>query len=120
MDFEGSVAMVFESEPGLYLWTMDNVSGELSWTKKFSIEYGLKDLDTEIWLSCYLGAKQFYGRKSLNGEHFTYEILYDYKKKETKYYGLREEYVSMFLTVEESEIAVRMPDDSMKFHAALR
>ncbi|KAK1399000.1 hypothetical protein POM88_008863 [Heracleum sosnowskyi] len=55
MDFEGSVAMAFESGPGVDLWTLDNVSGKLSWTKKFSIKYGFDDLDTGIWLSCYLG-----------------------------------------------------------------
>lgn len=98
MDFQGSVAMVFESGPGVHLWTLDNVSAKLSWTKNFSIEYGLNDLDTEIWLACYLGSKQFYGRKLLNGKLFVCEILYDHEKKETKYYGLREEYVSMSTT----------------------
>lgn len=55
MDFEGSVAMVFESTPGVDLWTLDNVSGKLSWTKKFSIEYELDDMDTEImiWIQRY-------------------------------------------------------------------
>lgn len=98
MDFQGSVAMVFESGPGVNLWTLDNVSAKLSWTKNFSIEYGLNDLDTDIWLACYLGSKQFYGRKLLNGKLIVCEILYDHEKKETKYYGLREEYVSMYLT----------------------
>ncbi|KAL1816659.1 hypothetical protein ACET3Z_019233 [Daucus carota] len=93
MDFEGSVAIVFESGTGVDLWTLDIVSGVFSWNKKFSIEYGLDDLDTEIWLSCYLGAKQFYGWKLRNGNYFVYEILYDYEKKNIKYHGLGEEYV---------------------------
>lgn len=122
MDFEGSVAMVFESGSGVDLWTLDNVAGEFSWTKKFSIEYGLDDLDTEIWLSCYLGAKQFYGKKLLNGNYFVYEILYDYVKKETKYYGLREEYVNIYKTLEESEeyVPVILEHSVVPVHAVLK
>lgn len=93
LDFEGSLAMVFESGPGfdVDLWTLDHVSGKLSWTKKFSFDSGFDDSETEIWLSCYLGAGQFYGTKFLDGNCFLYEILYDYeKKKETICYGLRE------------------------------
>lgn len=81
LDFEGFVAMVFESVgfgPGLDLWTLDNFSGEVSWTKRFSVE---ADSDTNIWLYSYLGAGQFYGYKLMNGIFF----LYDYdEKKETK------------------------------------
>lgn len=112
MDFEGSVAMVFESTPGVDLWTLD----------KFSIEYELDDMDTEIRLSCYLGAKQFYGSKFLNGNCFVYDILYNCEKKETKYYGLREEYVNIYAIAEESEVpAHAIVDDSVvPFHAALK
>ncbi|KAK1398995.1 hypothetical protein POM88_008858 [Heracleum sosnowskyi] len=122
MDFEGSIAMVFESGPGVDLWTLNNVSGKLSWTKKFSIEYGLDDFDTEIWLSCYLGAKQFYGSKLLNGNYFVYEILYDYVKKETKYYGLGEEYVNLYQALEESEryARVMLEDSVIPVHAVLK
>ncbi|KAK1398999.1 hypothetical protein POM88_008862 [Heracleum sosnowskyi] len=91
LDFEGSVAMVFESGTGVDLWTLYNVSDKVSWTKKVSIEYGLDDPDTEIWLSCYLGAKQFFGSKLLNGNYFLYEVLYDSEKIETKFYGLEED-----------------------------
>ncbi|WOH01667.1 hypothetical protein DCAR_0521052 [Daucus carota subsp. sativus] len=122
MDFEGSVAIVFESGTGVDLWTLNTVSGVFSWNKKFSIEYGLDDLDTEIWLSCYLGAKQFYGWKSLNGNYFVYEILYDYEKKNIKYYGLREEYVNIYQTSEESEkiISAKLEDSMVPVHAAFK
>ncbi|KAK1398894.1 hypothetical protein POM88_008757 [Heracleum sosnowskyi] len=91
-EFRGlTLGTQIEIQPRVDIWMFDNVSGKLNWTKKFNIEYGLDDLDIEIWLSCYLGAKQFYGKKLLNGDYFVYEILYDYEKKETKYYGLREE-----------------------------
>lgn len=50
LDFQSSVAMIFETGPGVDLWTLDYVSGQLSWTKRISI-WG--DLETDIWLSCY-------------------------------------------------------------------
>ncbi|KAK1398992.1 hypothetical protein POM88_008855 [Heracleum sosnowskyi] len=120
MDFEGYVAVVFESGTGVDLWTFDKV--EFAWTKKFSIDYGIDDLDVEIKLSCYLGAKQFYGEKSLYGNYFVHEILYDYEKKETKYYGLREEYVNIYAASEESEMHVRamLEDSIVPVHAAFR
>lgn len=67
MDFEGSIAIVFESRTWVDLWTFDKV--DFSWIKKFSIDYGIDDIDIEINLSCYLGAKQLYGEKSLNGNY---------------------------------------------------
>ena len=122
MDFEGSVAIVFESGTGVDLWTLDTVSGVFSWTKKFSMEYGLDDLDTEIWLSCYLGAKQFYGWKLLNGNYFVYEILYDYEKKNIKYYSLGEEYVKIYRTSEELEAMIRLllEDSIVPVHTAFK
>ncbi|KAL1802372.1 hypothetical protein ACET3Z_031019 [Daucus carota] len=55
LDFEGSVAMVFDS----VVWTLDDVCGKVSWTKRFSVkEY---DSGISIWLSYYLGAGMFYG-----------------------------------------------------------
>ncbi|KAK1375168.1 hypothetical protein POM88_031361 [Heracleum sosnowskyi] len=99
LDFEGSLAMVFESGPGVVdLWTLDHVSKEVSWTKKFSFGNDLDDLETKIWLSCYLGAGQFYGTKLLNGNCFLYEVLYYYeKKKETQCYGLLEYFANHIL-----------------------
>lgn len=88
LDFEGSVAMVFESGLGIDLWTLDDVSGQVSWTKSFSIE---NESETEMWLQSYLGARQFYGRMIFNEGHSLYRILYDYEKKQMKYYGLGEE-----------------------------
>lgn len=94
LDFEGSVAVVFLSDSGFDLWTLDDVSGsveEVSWTKKFSTQ--LNDYEEgRIWLKSYLGAGQFYGEKSIDdGDIFLYNVLYDYQKREAKYYGLGEE-----------------------------
>lgn len=92
LDFEGSVAVVFESIGdglGIDLWTLDSVSGEVSWTRKFSIDDDA-DSESEICLSCYLGAGRFYGSQSVNGIYL-HNVLYDYDKKETKVYGVREE-----------------------------
>ncbi|KAK1398872.1 hypothetical protein POM88_008735 [Heracleum sosnowskyi] len=89
MDFKGSAAMVFESEFGVDVWTLDDVCGELSWTKKFSIAAD-PDPEIEIRLSNYLGAGQFCGIKMLNSYIPLYKVLYDYEKKETKIYGLGE------------------------------
>lgn len=76
LDFEGSVAMVFESacdESVLSLWTLDGVCG--IWTKKFNLETDL-ELD-RVYL--YLGAEQFVGLNFVFGYKF-----YDYRKKTTK------------------------------------
>ncbi|KAL1816571.1 hypothetical protein ACET3Z_019145 [Daucus carota] len=83
LDFEGSVAMVFQSGPEIHLWTLGDVSGQMSWTKKFSIE---ADSETEIWLTRYLGAGQFLGKKLFNRNIFMFDVLYDYRKKEAKLY----------------------------------
>ncbi|KAK1365281.1 hypothetical protein POM88_040842 [Heracleum sosnowskyi] len=93
LDFEGSVAMVFQSDSGIDLWTLDDVSGsdEVSWTKKFSTQLN-DDEEGDIWLKLYLGGGQFYGEKSLDdGDVFLYNVLYDYEKREAKCYGLGEE-----------------------------
>ncbi|KAL1816572.1 F-box/kelch-repeat protein At3g23880-like [Daucus carota subsp. sativus] len=82
LDFQGSVAMVFQSGIEINLWTLDNVSGEVSWTKKFSIE---AHPETEIRLNDYLGAAQFFGHKVFHSS-FMFYVLYDYEKKETKIY----------------------------------
>lgn len=90
MDFEGSVAIVVESIGdglGIDLWTLSDVSGQVSWTKRFGID---PDSESEIFLSCYLGAGKFYGSKSLDGIYL-HNVLYNYEKKETKFYGVREE-----------------------------
>ncbi|XP_074368366.1 F-box/kelch-repeat protein At3g23880-like [Apium graveolens] len=103
LDFEGFVAMVFESVdygPGLDLWTLDDVSGEMSWTKRFSVEV---DSDTNIWLYCYLGAGLFYGRKLMNGNVFLYDCD---EKKETKYFELGEETSSLTLKYIETLVSL--------------
>lgn len=92
LDFEGSVAIVFESicdGLGIDLWTLVDVSGQLSWTKKFSVDTDAGP-ESEVCLSCYLGTGQFYGTRSLNGIYL-HNVLYDNDKKEAKIYGVREE-----------------------------
>lgn len=103
LDFNGSVGMVFESVPGIDLWTLDSCSSQMSWTKKFSI---VADLETQIRLSSYLGAGQFYGRKFLGGYYFLYDILYDYEKRETKYCRLGDQSVLRHLKYTESLISL--------------
>ncbi|KAK1398925.1 hypothetical protein POM88_008788 [Heracleum sosnowskyi] len=95
LDFEDSVAVVFESFDdglGVDLWTLSDVSRQVSWTKKISIDPDPDpDSESEIYLSCYLGAGKFYGSKSLDGMYLHNNILYDCENKETKFYGVREE-----------------------------
>ncbi|KAL1816703.1 hypothetical protein ACET3Z_019277 [Daucus carota] len=86
LDFEGAVAMVFENvgdEVGAHLWTLDDVSGCVTWTKRFSID---ADPDSYLWLICYLGGGQFCGRITNKKTYDVYNILYNYEKKETKLY----------------------------------
>ncbi|XP_063950444.1 putative F-box protein At1g32420 [Daucus carota subsp. sativus] len=103
LDFEGFVAIVFASVgygPGLNLWTLDDVSNKISWTKRFSIE---TDSETNIWLYCYLGAGQFYGYKLMNGNIFLYDCD---EKKETKYYELGEENSTLTLKYTETLVSL--------------
>ncbi|WOH01702.1 hypothetical protein DCAR_0521087 [Daucus carota subsp. sativus] len=79
MDFNGSVACVFfDNGSGANLWTLDDVSGKMCWTKKFSLE------TNNIWLSCYLGAGKFYGKVLCQND----QVLYDYEKKIVKFYQI--------------------------------
>ncbi|KAK1354440.1 hypothetical protein POM88_047696 [Heracleum sosnowskyi] len=59
LDFEGSVAVIFRSveyeSSVISLWTLDDIQGKVSWTKKF-------DLDHMSWIYSYLGDGLFYGR----------------------------------------------------------
>ncbi|KAK1398877.1 hypothetical protein POM88_008740 [Heracleum sosnowskyi] len=87
LDFKGSVGLVFESDSQVDLWTLDDISGEGSWTKRFSIE---ADLKLFMYVRCFLGAGQFYGCKSINGM-FLFTFFYDYEKRVTKYYRLGED-----------------------------
>ena len=91
--------MIFETGLGVDLWTLDYVSGQLSWTKQISIR---GDLETDIWLSCYLGAGQFCGTHARNQTCF----LYDYEEEETKYYGLEKE--SVLATLKHIETLVSL------------
>ncbi|KAL1834563.1 hypothetical protein ACET3Z_004214 [Daucus carota] len=77
LDFEGSVAMIFEAVEGsvLSLWTLDNVCDDkVSWTKKFNFGAGMK-ID---WVFLYFGDGEFVAKS--DGEN----IFYDYKRKDAK------------------------------------
>lgn len=103
LDFEGSVAMVFESVSGIDLWTLDDVCGHVSWTKSFSIE---NDSQTEIWLQSYLGAGQFFGRKTFNEGFPMYNVVYDYEKKDSKYHAIGDQYFKSKLKYTESLVSL--------------
>ncbi|WOH01586.1 hypothetical protein DCAR_0520970 [Daucus carota subsp. sativus] len=103
LDFEGSVAMVFQSGPEIHLWTLGDVSGQMSWTKKFSIE---ADSETEIWLTSYLGAGQFFGKKLFNEDLFMFNLLYDYRKKEYKFYKRRDKNIWAYLKYTETLVSL--------------
>lgn len=77
--FEGSISMIFNTavgdEPVYSLWTLDNVCGNVSWTKKVNLEpaYAID------WVDLYLGSGQFVARDNCDGV-----FSYDLKKKETR------------------------------------
>ncbi|KAL1832086.1 hypothetical protein ACET3Z_001737 [Daucus carota] len=73
LDFEGSVAVVFESKrqrSPTGLWTLVSLGGERYWIKKF-------DINIRYWLRSYLGGGLFYGKSRKN-------ILYNYRDDEFK------------------------------------
>ncbi|KAL6550559.1 hypothetical protein OROMI_021047 [Orobanche minor] len=85
-DFEGSVVVVLESvrdgsldEKEASLWTMEAVSDEVFWNKIFTFDAGFNDTD---WVFLYSGANNFVGKTKLG------QVLYDYRKKKTKYIRL--------------------------------
>ncbi|WOH01875.1 hypothetical protein DCAR_0521261 [Daucus carota subsp. sativus] len=80
---------------GVDLWTLDDVSDRISWTKRFSV----KD-DWEMWLSGYLGVGQFHGGMSFDQTWH----LYDSEKKELRFYRGREYEVLATLRYTESLI----------------
>ncbi|KAL8148902.1 F-box protein At4g22390-like [Apium graveolens] len=84
LDFEGSVGIVFKSvgdAEGIFLWTLDDVSGQMQWTKKLRINAYPGSL---WWLYCYLGAGLFFGKMVPDHDMFIHHILYDYETEETK------------------------------------
>ncbi|KAK1385700.1 hypothetical protein POM88_023435 [Heracleum sosnowskyi] len=83
LDFEGSVAMIFEKSNGsaLSLYRLDDVCGKGSWTKMFNLEADIK-ID---WVHHYLGLGQFIAYNYADGCVFNY----DYKKGGTKKCGLK-------------------------------
>nr|XP_017240031.1 PREDICTED: uncharacterized protein LOC108212829 [Daucus carota subsp. sativus] len=73
LEFNGSVAVIQSDVNGSKsLWTLDNIHGEVSWTRKFIMH------DKLPWIKSYLGCGLFWGREGLGG-HTT--VLYDYTKK---------------------------------------
>lgn len=102
LDFKGSVAIVFQSGTGVDLWTLEDVSGEVLWTKKFSIEV---DFKLDMRLSFYLGAGQFYGEKLID-KYPMYNFLYDSEEKVTKYYRLGESDINTTLNYTETLVSL--------------
>lgn len=93
LDFKGSLAVVYESigdEPECEVWTLDDASDQVSWTKKFSIDISWRTLDIESTLRPHghLGGGKLYGIALVN-DFFEY-IFCDYEKRESKFYGLGE------------------------------
>lgn len=89
LDFEGSVAIVFKSvgdAEGIFLWRLNNISGQMLWTIKCRINV---DSGSRLWLYCYLRG-DFYGRMVPDHDFFFHNILYDYETEETKLCGVRE------------------------------
>ncbi|KAK1385738.1 hypothetical protein POM88_023473 [Heracleum sosnowskyi] len=82
LDFEGSVAMIFQKSNGsaLSLYRLDDVCGEGSWTKMFNLEADIK-ID---WVVDYLGLGQFIAHSYVDKCVFNY----NYKTGETKKCGL--------------------------------
>ncbi|KAK1391881.1 hypothetical protein POM88_010937 [Heracleum sosnowskyi] len=84
LDVEGSIGVVVESvgdgDVGkeVSMWTMEMVSDEVFWNKKFKFDACL-EID---WVFLYLGAKQYVVRTREG------EMLYDHGKKEIKSIGL--------------------------------
>ncbi|KAK1399069.1 hypothetical protein POM88_008932 [Heracleum sosnowskyi] len=90
LDFEGSVGIVFQSvgdAEGIYLWTLDDTSGQMQWTRKFKINaYS----GSRLWIYCYLGSGDFYGRMVPAHDFFFHNFLYDHQTEETKFHGVQE------------------------------
>ncbi|KAK1398871.1 hypothetical protein POM88_008734 [Heracleum sosnowskyi] len=105
LEFQGSVAMVFQTESGFDLWTLDDVvTGKVSWTKRFGIAV---DSETELCLAKYLGGGQFFGQKLLLDKNIMlYNVLYNYQKKETRFYKLPEEKIFAYLKYTETLVSL--------------
>ncbi|KAK1385701.1 hypothetical protein POM88_023436 [Heracleum sosnowskyi] len=75
LDFEGSVAMIFQDSNGsaLSLYRLDDVCEKGSWIKMFNLEADIKI----NWVVGYLGCGQFIARNYV--EHCVFN--YDYRKK---------------------------------------
>lgn len=98
LNYEGSVAMVFQIGQERNLWTLDDVSGKVSWTKRFSIDIDNFDvLGIKIWMSQYLGAGQFYRDKLIDHGYrsiLSVDVLFDNEKKEGIIYSLPKHRIS--------------------------
>lgn len=83
LDFNGSVAMIFESVCDgsvLSLWTLDDICGEVSWVKKFNLEF----VHGISWIYLHLGAGQYVAQDN-NGARY---VFYDNKQKKTTEFPL--------------------------------
>ncbi|KAK1385708.1 hypothetical protein POM88_023443 [Heracleum sosnowskyi] len=83
LDFEGNVAMVFKSGEGstLGLFVLNDICGEVPWTKLFNLEGDVK-ISRVV---CYLGAGEFVIKRA---DDAVGTYTYNYKTRETKKYAL--------------------------------
>ncbi|KAL1816661.1 hypothetical protein ACET3Z_019235 [Daucus carota] len=97
-DYEGSVALFFHSDGngGSDLWTLDDASHQVSWSKKCNINLMTEEYGCSIMPHCYLGEGQFWGLSLVDvnvpvEDSIFHYILYNSDKRKAKGYGLREE-----------------------------
>ncbi|KAK1382679.1 hypothetical protein POM88_020414 [Heracleum sosnowskyi] len=78
LDYNGSVAMIFESVDGsvLSLWTLNDDCSKVSWVKKFNFDV----VPGISWIALHLGGGEFVAQFD-NGARY---VFYDYRKKKTK------------------------------------
>lgn len=84
LNFEDSVSMLCEcvNDESVHLWTLNDVSGQMTWIKRNRVKV---NLSSSLWLILYLGAGLFYGVKPITSHSFN--VLYDYEKEVTQLWG---------------------------------
>ena len=109
LDFEGSVALFFQSDGNgreYDLWTLDDASHQVSWSKKCSINLVALEYGWSVLSPCYLGAGLFWGLTRVTDDRIFHYILYNSEKREAKDYGPREESVRATLKYMETLVTL--------------